>query len=77
MSTRGPAGRATRSEYTPAAKGPKSSGYCQASVVLMVPTLWLRCAETCYCHQATIGTGLKTIGGPVRSEVKAQLRYKF
>ena len=40
-------------------------------------TLWLRYAETRYRHQRTVGTGLETIQGPVRGEVKAQLRVRF
>ena len=40
-------------------------------------TLWLRYAETRYRHQPTVGTGLEEIQGRVRSEVKAQVRYKF
>jgi hypothetical protein len=40
-------------------------------------TLWLRYAETRYRHQSTVGSGLEEIQGAVRSEVKAQLRYKF
>ncbi len=40
-------------------------------------TLWLRYAETRYRHQEVIGSGLEAIQGPLRSEVKAQLRVKF
>ena len=40
-------------------------------------TLWLRYAETRYRHQPTVGTGLEEISGAVRSEVKAQLRYRL
>jgi hypothetical protein len=40
-------------------------------------TLWLRYAETRYRHQDTVGTGLESIQGALRSEVKAQLRVKF
>ena len=40
-------------------------------------TLWLRYAETRYRHQAEVGSGLETIQGELRSEVKAQLRVKF
>ncbi|WP_210516468.1 helix-hairpin-helix domain-containing protein [Hymenobacter terricola] len=40
-------------------------------------SLWLRYAETRYRHQGVIGTGLETIQGTLRSEVKAQLRVKF
>ncbi|MCC3153858.1 helix-hairpin-helix domain-containing protein [Hymenobacter sp. BT770] len=40
-------------------------------------TLWLRYAETRYRHQQTVGSGLETIQGALRSEVKAQLRVKF
>ncbi|WP_233254068.1 helix-hairpin-helix domain-containing protein [Hymenobacter sedentarius] len=40
-------------------------------------TLWLRYAETRYRHQETVGSGLETIQGALRSEVKAQLRVKF
>ncbi|GAA4015618.1 helix-hairpin-helix domain-containing protein [Hymenobacter fastidiosus] len=40
-------------------------------------TLWLRYAETHYRHQQSVGSGLEEIQGPVRGEVKAQVRYKF
>ncbi|GAB3856134.1 helix-hairpin-helix domain-containing protein [Hymenobacter terrigena] len=40
-------------------------------------TLWLRYAETRYRHQDVVGTGLESIQGSLRGEVKAQLRVKF
>ncbi|RPD46946.1 hypothetical protein DNI29_12355 [Hymenobacter sediminis] len=40
-------------------------------------TLWVRYATTHYRHQSTIGSGLEEIQGATRSEVKAQLRYRF
>ncbi|QJX47510.1 hypothetical protein HMJ29_11395 [Hymenobacter taeanensis] len=40
-------------------------------------TIWLRYAETHYRHQQTIGSGLEEIRGSRRSEVKAQVRYRF
>ena len=40
-------------------------------------TLWLRYAETRYRHQEVVGTGLESIQGALRGEVKAQLRVKF
>ena len=40
-------------------------------------TLWLRYAETRYRHQDVVGSGLESIQGLLRSEVKAQLRMKF
>ncbi|GAB2775616.1 hypothetical protein HNQ93_002075 [Hymenobacter luteus] len=40
-------------------------------------TLWARYATTHYRHQNTIGSGLEEIEGATRSEVKAQLRYRF
>ena len=40
-------------------------------------TLWLRYAETRYRHQDVVGSGLESIQGSLRSEVKAQLRVKF
>ncbi|WP_310397273.1 hypothetical protein [Hymenobacter sp.] len=40
-------------------------------------TLWLRYAETRYRYQTTVGSGLEEIDGPLRGEVKAQLRVKF
>ncbi|MET4075313.1 hypothetical protein ABIB44_002570 [Hymenobacter sp. UYCo722] len=40
-------------------------------------TLWLRYAETRYRHQDLVGSGLESIQGALRSEVKAQLRVKF
>jgi hypothetical protein len=40
-------------------------------------TLWLRYAETRYRYQDVVGTGLESIQGSLRGEVKAQLRVKF
>ena len=40
-------------------------------------TLWLRYAETRYRHQDVVGSGLESIQGSLRGEVKAQLRVKF
>ena len=40
-------------------------------------TLWLRYAETRYRNQTTVGSGLEEIAGPLRGDVKAQLRVKF
>jgi hypothetical protein len=40
-------------------------------------TLWLRYAETRYRHQDVVGTGLESIQGSLRGEVKVQLRVKF
>ncbi|NVO86091.1 helix-hairpin-helix domain-containing protein [Hymenobacter terrestris] len=40
-------------------------------------TLWLRYADTHYRHQDTVGSGLDEIQGNRRSDVKAQLRYRF
>ncbi|RSK40872.1 ComEA family DNA-binding protein [Hymenobacter perfusus] len=40
-------------------------------------TLWLRYADTHYRHQRTVGSGLEEIQGARRSDVKAQLRYRF
>ncbi|WP_375416409.1 ComEA family DNA-binding protein [uncultured Hymenobacter sp.] len=40
-------------------------------------TLWLRYANTHFRHQTTVGSGLEEIQGNERSEVKAQVRYKF
>ncbi|TGD83043.1 helix-hairpin-helix domain-containing protein [Hymenobacter wooponensis] len=40
-------------------------------------TLWLRYAETHYRHQQVIGSGLEEIQGPRRSDIKAQVRYRF
>jgi len=39
--------------------------------------LWLRYAQTVYSDQQVIGTGLNEIDGNTRSEIKAQLRFKF
>ncbi len=62
----------------PALYGQGTRAYALAEIRLGKPlTLWLRYAETRYRHQFTVGTGLETIEGAVRSEVKAQLRYKF
>jgi hypothetical protein len=40
-------------------------------------SIWLRYAETHYRHQQTIGSGLEEIRGSRRSELKAQVRYRF
>ncbi|OUJ73123.1 helix-hairpin-helix domain-containing protein [Hymenobacter crusticola] len=40
-------------------------------------TLWVRYAETHYRYQQTISSGLEEIEGARRSEVKAQVRYRF
>ncbi|GAB3821670.1 helix-hairpin-helix domain-containing protein [Pontibacter rugosus] len=39
--------------------------------------LWVKYGITHYRNQSTIGTGLETIEGPRRSDVKVQARYKF
>lgn len=39
--------------------------------------LWLRYAQTFYYHRNTIGSGLEQINGNTRSEVKAQVRFRF
>lgn len=39
--------------------------------------LWLRFAQTYYTDRTTIGTGREEIDGNTRSEIKAQLRFKF
>ena len=39
--------------------------------------LWLRFAQTYYTDRVTIGSGREEIDGNTRSEVKAQLRFKF
>lgn len=58
--------------------GQGTRAYAIAEIRLGKPlTLWLRYAETRYRHQSTVGTGLEEIQGSARSEVKAQLRYKF
>jgi hypothetical protein len=62
----------------PALYGQGTRVYGLAEIRLAKPlTLWLRYAETRYRHQPTIGSGLEEIEGSTRSEVKAQLRYKF
>ncbi len=40
-------------------------------------TLELRFAQTYYANQETFGSGLEEIAKPMRSEVKAQIKYKF
>ncbi|TYZ05923.1 helix-hairpin-helix domain-containing protein [Hymenobacter lutimineralis] len=40
-------------------------------------TLWVRYATTRFRDVDTVGSGLEEIQGPERSEVKAQLRYRF
>jgi hypothetical protein len=62
----------------PALYGQGTRAYAIAEIKLARSlTLWLRYAETRYRHQATVGTGLEEISGSVRSEVKAQLRYRL
>ncbi|MFD2248288.1 helix-hairpin-helix domain-containing protein [Pontibacter ruber] len=39
--------------------------------------VWLKYSFTHYRNQDTIGSGLDTIEGPRRSDVKAQVRYRF
>lgn len=39
--------------------------------------LWLRFAQTYYSDRQTIGSGLTEIDGNTRTEVKAQLRFRF
>ncbi|WP_162053768.1 ComEA family DNA-binding protein [Pontibacter pamirensis] len=39
--------------------------------------VWIKYGITHYRNQDTIGSGLDTIEGPRRSDVKAQVRYKF
>ncbi|MDB5263545.1 MAG: hypothetical protein JWQ14_2828 [Adhaeribacter sp.] len=38
---------------------------------------WLKIASTHYRHQETIGSGLEEIAGPVRSDIRCQLRYRI
>ncbi|MHC2993662.1 hypothetical protein OB13_19540 [Pontibacter sp. HJ8] len=39
--------------------------------------VWIKYGLTHYRNQKTIGSGLETIEGPRRSDVKAQVRYRF
>ena len=39
--------------------------------------VWVKYSLTHYRNQKTIGSGLETIEGPRRSDVKAQVRYRF
>jgi hypothetical protein len=39
--------------------------------------LWLRYAQTFYYNRNTIGSGLEEIQGNTRSEIKAQVRFRF
>jgi hypothetical protein len=39
--------------------------------------LWLKAAHTGYRYQKTIGSGLEEIGGPQRTELRCQLRYRI
>ncbi|TVR77047.1 MAG: helix-hairpin-helix domain-containing protein [Chitinophagaceae bacterium] len=39
--------------------------------------LWLRFAQTYYTNRETIGSGLEEIDGNVRSEIKAQVRFRW
>ncbi|GEO06865.1 hypothetical protein AAE02nite_45290 [Adhaeribacter aerolatus] len=38
---------------------------------------WLKIAYTQYRHQETIGSGLEEIAGPVRTDIRCQVRYRF
>lgn len=38
---------------------------------------WLRWAQTIYCNKSEIGSGLETIAGNKKSEIRLQLRYLF
>ncbi len=44
---------------------------------LPVLTLELRFAQTYWAGRETIGSGLETIDGPVRTELSAQVKYQF
>ncbi|MBX0292178.1 helix-hairpin-helix domain-containing protein [Hymenobacter sp. HSC-4F20] len=62
----------------PALSGQGTRAYLLAQVeATRHLTLWLRYANTHYRHQRTIGSGLEEIQGAHRSEVKAQIRYRF
>jgi len=62
----------------PALYGQGTRAYALAEIRLgRNLTLWLRYAETRYRYQNTVGSGLEEINGSTRSEVKAQVRYKF
>ncbi|UYZ61411.1 ComEA family DNA-binding protein [Hymenobacter weizhouensis] len=62
----------------PALAGRGTRAYALAQVEISRHlTLWLRYADTHYRHQRTVGSGLEEIQGPRRSEVKAQVRYRF
>jgi hypothetical protein len=39
--------------------------------------IWFRIAQTVYSNRTTIGSGLETIHGNTRTEVKAQARWRF
>lgn len=47
---------------------------CQASRKL---DLWLRISQTWFANESTLGSGLDLIDGNTRTEVKAQIRYRF
>ncbi|MDX5348798.1 MAG: helix-hairpin-helix domain-containing protein, partial [Hymenobacteraceae bacterium] len=51
------------------------------ALVQLKPTrrsdFWFRIAHTHYRDQSSVGTGLESIEGPRRTDVKAQVRYKF
>lgn len=40
-------------------------------------TVWLRFAQTQFSHRDTVGSGLDEIQGNSRSEIKAQVRFRF
>jgi hypothetical protein len=39
--------------------------------------LWVKASHTRYRYQKTIGSGLEEIGGPERTEIRCQLRYRI
>ncbi|WP_255594032.1 hypothetical protein [Pontibacter sp. HSC-14F20] len=39
--------------------------------------VWVKYALTHYRNQRTIGSGLETIEGPRRSDIRVQTRYRF
>ena len=39
--------------------------------------VWLRYSQTYFSNRQTIGSGLNAIDGRTRSEIKAQVRFRF
>lgn len=61
----------------PAYSGRGSRFYCMLKYRIRRMDLWLRFAQSYYSDRKEIGSGKNMIAGNTKSEIKAQLRYKF